>query len=81
MELVLGTEKVYSWATEDPMKLSRSFDKEELAPFSELKNCITAHGKILQQAYPEAQSKYVALLDLRGTSYVPNQLHFSLLHC
>ncbi|HSI77500.1 MAG TPA: DUF5107 domain-containing protein [Lunatimonas sp.] len=64
LELILGTEKVYSWAKEDPMKLSRSFDKEGAAQLSEIENLyFSARQDYYSRAYPEAQSKYEELLD------------------
>jgi Tfp pilus assembly protein PilF len=63
LELVLGTETVYSWATEDPMKLSRSFDKDKAAPLSEIEKLYySARQDYYSRAYPEAQSKYEDIL-------------------
>ncbi|MEX2512135.1 MAG: DUF5107 domain-containing protein [Cyclobacteriaceae bacterium] len=63
LELVLGTEKVYSWAVEDPMKLSRSFDKEAAAPLSAIdKLYYSARQDYYSRAYPEAQAKYEEIL-------------------
>jgi len=63
LELVLGTEKVYSWAKKDPMKLSRSFDKEESTPLSEIEKLYySARQDYYSRAYPQAQSKYEELL-------------------
>ncbi|MBD3627876.1 DUF5107 domain-containing protein [Cyclobacterium sp.] len=63
LELVLGSEKVYSWAKEDPMKLNRSFDKEGAAPLSEIgKLYYSARQDYYSRAYPEAQAKYEELL-------------------
>lgn len=65
LDLVLGTEKVYTWATEDPMKLSRSFDKQGAAPLSEIEKLYhSARQDYNSRAYPEAQTKYEELLHL-----------------
>lgn len=63
LELVLGTEKVYSWAVEDPMKLKRSFDKEAAAPLSAIEKLYyNARQDYYSRAYPEAQAKYEEIL-------------------
>ncbi|WP_162344247.1 DUF5107 domain-containing protein [Cyclobacterium salsum] len=65
LELVLGTEKVYSWATEDPMKLNRSFDKTEAEPLSAVEALYyNARQDYYSRAYPEAQAKYEEILRL-----------------
>lgn len=65
LELVLGTEKVYSWATEDPMKLSRSFDKAGAASLSATEALYySARQDYYSRAYPEAQAKYEEILRL-----------------
>ncbi|WP_092174849.1 DUF5107 domain-containing protein [Cyclobacterium xiamenense] len=63
LELVLGTEKVYSWASEDPMKLSRSFDKAGAEPLSAIEDLYySARQDYYSRAYPEAQAKYEEIL-------------------
>ncbi|MFO7825224.1 MAG: DUF5107 domain-containing protein [Cyclobacterium sp.] len=63
LELILGTEKVYSWASEDPMKLNRSFDKTEAEPLSAIDALYyNTRQDYYSRAYPEAQAKYEELL-------------------
>ncbi|MDN3688123.1 DUF5107 domain-containing protein [Cyclobacterium jeungdonense] len=63
LELVLGTEKVYSWANKDPMKLSRSFDKAGTEPLSAIEELyFSARQDYYSRAYPEAQAKYEEIL-------------------
>lgn len=63
LELILGTEKVYSWASEDPMKLNRSFDKTEAEPLSAVDALYyKARQDYYSRAYPEAQATYEEIL-------------------
>lgn len=63
LELVLGTEKIYSWASEDPMKLSRSFEKGETQPLSAIEALyFSARQDYYSRDYPGAQAKYEELL-------------------
>lgn len=63
LELLLGTEKIYSWASEDPMKLSRSFGKGETQPLSAIEALyFNARQDYYSRDYPGAQAKYEDLL-------------------